>query len=264
MLDLSTKVDLVCVDCVNVERAIESMKKSMKHVLFNECILFTSLSVECKHNGIKIVNIPKISNLQELSIFLLDYLILYLQDNEGHIIICQHDSWIVNPDTWTDEFLKYDYIGAPFVCHLPLVQGNGGFSLRSKKMAKFIKFSKEFIDKTQDDSSICHINRELLEKNGFKFAPIELAKQFSVEGRPITTQFGHHASEKIIEGYDVYEIKPGEKSKRKVFFNPNPTDSGNIKVFPVPSEKQKNAYAYQIPAKELDAYIIYEKDNEYL
>lgn len=31
-----------------------------------------------------------------------------------HVLVVQYDGFILNPDAWTDEFLEYDYVGAPW------------------------------------------------------------------------------------------------------------------------------------------------------
>ena len=34
--------------------------------------------------------------------------------NSEHVLVIQDDGHIVNPDIWDDNFLDYDYIGAPW------------------------------------------------------------------------------------------------------------------------------------------------------
>src|SRR6201981_3554208 len=54
-----------------------------------------------------------------------------------HFLLIQWDGHAVNGDAWTDEFLAYDYIGAPWPQHPEEYRvGNGGFSLRSKRLAR--------------------------------------------------------------------------------------------------------------------------------
>ena len=71
--------------------------------------------------------------------------------------------------------------------------GNGGFSLRSKRLCE-LTATPEFvyIDQNEDDL-ICHVNRHYLEFNGIKFAPAEIARYFSFE-RELTDikTFGFH------------------------------------------------------------------------
>jgi hypothetical protein len=178
--------------------------------------------------------------MQEYSYFMIKELGKFFIENSfeaTHILVVQHDSWIVNPNSWTDEFLNYDYIGAPFACHPNLPQGNGGFSLRSIELCKFLSTNENIVKTEGEDSNICFDYRDLLISNGFKFASKELASLFSVEGRPINNQFGHHCSDKIIKGVD-------RNGTRVVYINQN-------KVFP------ENGYAYTLPTN--DEIINYEK-----
>lgn len=55
---------------------------------------------------------------------------------EDYNIIVQSDGFAFNKTAWTDEFLNFDYIGAPWLWWgQPEEQiGNGGFSLRSRRL----------------------------------------------------------------------------------------------------------------------------------
>ena len=56
----------------------------------------------------------------------------------------QWDSWIINPQQWTDQFLDYDYVGAPWLWHTDNYQvGNGGFALHSRQLANFLREYRE-------------------------------------------------------------------------------------------------------------------------
>ena len=106
---------------------------------------------------------------------------------------------------WSDEFYEYDYIGAPWpkeviIEGMPLHfnVGNGGFSLRSKRLQEFLKNDENIILNHAEDVAICQLNRMYLISKGFKFAPVEVAKRFSFEnlpwrdGQQITKAFGCH------------------------------------------------------------------------
>lgn len=111
-------------------------------------------------------------------------------------LIVQNDGYVVNPEMWNPEFLNYDYIGAPW----PLPKddfsfrdqdgniqrvGNGGFSLRSKKILSLAKelnleWKSYYGFYHEDGFFSCH-NRKVYETHGCKFAPIDIACQFSQE-----------------------------------------------------------------------------------
>lgn len=154
----------------------------------------------------------------DYSNFLLKDLNSYI-DTE-HTLSIQYDGFPVRPEYWTDEFLKYDFIGS-LMCpsHPPLklsmqktdnekVQhflktrewrnGGGGLTLRSKKFLEALA-SKEFdtlvYDKTGnhawscEDYSVSYDHRETLEnKYGIKFASLSDSLNFSVE---IATGYSH-------------------------------------------------------------------------
>lgn len=90
------------------------------------------------------------------------------------------DGFIIDPSRWSDDFLKYDYIGAPWPTGLV---GNQGFCIESKKLLK----EKLSLPTTKDepdipsDVFICNKNRDRLERKGIKFAPQPVAELFSTE-----------------------------------------------------------------------------------
>ena len=114
----------------------------------------------------------------------------------SHILIVQWDSWIIDPEMWSDEFLKYDYIGAPWNYTDGFNVGNGGFSLRSLKLMRHLMFNREkYPCGDLEDDLICRKYREQLEERGFLWAPDDVALSFSFERiRPDLTQrhFGFH------------------------------------------------------------------------
>lgn len=116
----------------------------------------------------------------------------------SHALVVQWDSWIIDPEVWTDEFLKYDYVAAPWWYPENNV-GNGGFSLRSVALMKFLHENQDKFPcptgKINEDDVLCRTYRPELEKHGFKWPPDQLASQFSFERtRPSkdARHFGYH------------------------------------------------------------------------
>ena len=52
----------------------------------------------------------------------------------SHVLIIHPDGYIQNPSAWNDEWLTYDYVGSSWWFKDGKNVGNGGFSLRSKKL----------------------------------------------------------------------------------------------------------------------------------
>src|SRR5215469_2002715 len=129
----------------------------------------------------------------------------------GHCLIVQSDGFILNPVRWDDRFLDYDYIGAPWPEYVDVVGGerlsldrnpvgNGGFSLRSRKLLEVtsrVRFDELPFPHSSEDLIICHYLYDQMRAAGIRFAPPELAARFSIESPGIYGQspegvFGFH------------------------------------------------------------------------
>jgi hypothetical protein len=197
------EVTLVCFDTRNIDAALESMRLSLVQVSFNKNILFTSESLcskehlsEAKDLNIKLEFIDDVQSITDYSHFILARLNKYIHTN--YCLITQWDGWVINKDFWDSNFLNFDYIGAVWPHHNENQIGNGGFSLRSKKL---LESSKELILNDSDfspslieDDYICREKREILEsKYQIKFPSSEIANRFSIEGNGILDNcFGFH------------------------------------------------------------------------
>lgn len=122
--------------------------------------------------------IPKLNGLGAYSKFCIRDMTKYV--NTPFALVCQSDGYVLNGEAWTDGFLNWDYIGAPF--NPSGVVGNGGFSLRSKRLMDYLACTS-WDDFHPEDSAICVRHRAELEAAGFKIAPLEVAQKFAVEGR---------------------------------------------------------------------------------
>ena len=110
-------------------------------------------------------------------------------------LLIHPDGYVVNPESWDDDWLKYDYIGAPW----PLPQDDFSYrdvqgqvqrvgnsvSLRSKKLLDVANKRqldwKPFHGYYNEDGFICVNYRHIYEQEGCKFAPIEVAAHFGIE-----------------------------------------------------------------------------------
>ena len=110
----------------------------------------------------------------------------------------QWDSWICDASMWCDEFLDYDYIGAPWWYKDGKNVGNGGFSLVSTRLKRYVADRRWDYpcDSNLDDDLLCRKYRPQLENRGFRWAPERVAHDFAFEcSRPSPTSkhFGFHA-----------------------------------------------------------------------
>lgn len=193
-------VTLIVVDCVDYERAKLALEHCAACCEFNSFKLLTHLDIKDP----RVVKIPKISSIEEYSRFMIRDLADYFTTD--HVLVAQWDGFVWKPELWDDEFLKYDYIGAPWPDKIlfPGVPkrfnvGNGGFSIRSKKLQDFLKNDQNLTMHRAEDVVICQLNRAYLEAKGFTFAPFDLAKRFSWECLEQSPAFGVHARLKLVK-----------------------------------------------------------------
>jgi len=126
--------------------------------------------------------------------------------NTDFVLVVQNDGFIINPSLWDNNFLSYDYIGAPWPWHK--VVGNGGFCIRSKK---FLDLSSKLVYKEAhpeykycpEDYFLCVLNRNYFIDNGCIFPSMETAIKFSFEHpipgikSTIRDSFGFHGKHNL-------------------------------------------------------------------
>lgn len=192
-------VTLVSVDD-NIDAIIKTADISCRHIEFGAVKLLSSKDSSDK----RAVKIRHLGSKQEYSIFLMKEIIDYI--DTPYFITIQADGYIIDHTKWNNEWLKYDYIGAPWFWHKDHMKvGNGAMSLRSRRLHKILKEDEKiiptndrWIKERQEDHNICRIYREYLEKKyEIWFAPVEVAERFSIEawGHPTkrySGQFGFH------------------------------------------------------------------------
>jgi len=191
-------VVLACVDCVDPDLAVAAMRTG-DGLPFMQRLL---LSDECPDSlpaNIDFVETPRIGTVEDYNRFMLHDFHRYVSDRfmEGdvtHVLTLQTDGFILRPELWRDEWLQYDYLGAPWPAGLPWCEfsrvGNSGFCLRSKRLLQATpKLAEDWLryDPTpgavdcHDDILTCWHLHGILTEAGMKFAPLEVAARFSFE-----------------------------------------------------------------------------------
>lgn len=189
------RVTLVAMTSVKIKETIQAMQYSMKEIEFAEAILITHKKPLRLPADIKYRHISKLTDIDHFNYKTVYDMGEYI--NTEFALLIHYDGFVVNPDMWRDEFLNYDYIGSPWP--LPKegdtttyrdIYGNicrvgNSVSIRSKRLMEFPK--KENIPWVgengyfNEDGFICCKIKHLLEAEGMKIAPIEVAKYFGHE-----------------------------------------------------------------------------------
>ena len=168
---------LCCIDCINHDLAIQALQTSMAACSFERVLFLTNRSYVL--SGIETVQIPALDSRDAYSAFVLHALAEHIETE--FVLLIQWDGYVVNPAAWRDEFLQYDYIGAVWGQHKDAHRvGNGGFSLRSKKLLSACRQISLEGETLSEDDLVCRKHRPLLEcEFGIRFAPEHVAERFS-------------------------------------------------------------------------------------
>ncbi len=193
------QVTLVAMTSVNVEATIKAMEYSMRGIDFGDAVLITHRKPLGLPKSIRYSHTEKLCGIDAFN-----YKMVYELGSHIHTdfaMIVHADGFVVNPDMWRDEFLDYDYIGAPWplpregdtttyrdkdgnICRV----GNS-VGIRSKRLMDFPKaadipwegeyaYGKMWF---HEDGFICCKIKHLLEAQGMKIAPLDVAKYFAHE-----------------------------------------------------------------------------------
>lgn len=217
---MNKTITLVCVDTIHPEKSIVVLNHMLD--IFGHRLsgakLFTNKDYNT--NRIEVINIQELENIEDYNEFMIMSLVDYIDTD--YVLVVQSDGYIINPNVWTEDFLKYDYIGAPWPIHIAQTQhrvGNGGFSLRSRRFMEYVKkiesLRKYFYigrKNMAEDVYICSNFNENLKYYGMSFAPIEVAAKFSFE---------HEVPERTISieqcfGFHDFKAHPELKEKYKL------------------------------------------------
>ena len=186
-----SNVTLIAIAGNKQSETIASLYKSMKQVDFAKVKLITNRDISL--SDIEVVNVGGLDTWQEYNRFCIKELSAHFDTD--YVLIQQWDSWVLDSSCWDDKMLSYDYIGAKWFVHeRPYTVGNGGFSIRSKRL-QIVLATDDFIKEvTPEDNCISKFYRSYLEqKYGITYASEEIADKFSFElNPPLHPTFGFH------------------------------------------------------------------------
>ena len=189
-------VSLVTVETMAHELAGLALTDCLKVADFGEVFVYTDDPAKLKVNGAvyqQVENWPSKLECVRFCAFEISKPV-----HTSHILFVEWDAGIFDPEMWNPEFLNYDFVGAPWWWNDDFTVGNGGFSLRSKRLIDHLAEHRDkypVVNSTSDDT-LCRVYRTTLEKEGFRWAPPELALDFAFETVRRSTEsrhFGYHA-----------------------------------------------------------------------
>lgn len=187
-------VTLACIDTANHALALRALAHSRRGLGFARSLFLTdTLPVDVElPAGIELRPIAPLASRDDYSRFVLKALLPHVAT--AHVLLIQWDGYVVNPSAFQSEFLACDYIGAKWFWYDDGMRvGNGGFSLRSRRLLEALQDPRIELAEAED-VTIGRAYRPLLEREyGIRFADDALADRFAFEAAyPTGMPFGFH------------------------------------------------------------------------
>lgn len=172
-------ITLLNLNCVDPDVGVRALRYSSREITFGRKVLISDTKPDNISDDIEYIFTEKLTR-ESINRFYFTQLDNFI-DTEFMLSI-QTDGFVINPHKWSDEFLQYDYVGAPWPklgwCARNRV-GNGGFVLISKK---FLRLLKDIPYRAgHNDQLVTNVFYNYFVSNGCKYAPLEVASKFSLE-----------------------------------------------------------------------------------
>jgi len=194
MLNLKN-ITIAALACTHIDETVRALKYSMRDIIFGDAVLVSHIKPDDLPADIRFEYTSQNKTIDEFN-----YKMIYEMHKFIHtefMLLIHYDGFVINPQSWRNDFLDYDYVGAPWPKNKRLVDANGNIcrvgnsvSLRSKRLMELpsklnLPFEpldfEPYKNMTNEDLIICVKNRHIFEKNAMRFAPLEVAKHFSHE-----------------------------------------------------------------------------------
>lgn len=187
-------ITLVAVATTKVEATLKAIEYSTKDLRFDNVILFSHYKPDSDFHGYEYIKIEPFSNVGDWGRFIVFDLYKYISTD--YIILIHADGFIVNPESWDENFLRYDYIGAPWPVPKDgfsyrdylgnIIRVGNSVSLRSYKLLKMpsdLNLTWDNLDHGyfHEDGFLAVQFRHVLQEKGIVFAPFTVACKFSRE-----------------------------------------------------------------------------------
>ena len=161
-------------------RTLRVLRHCRSIAAFESVILFTVIDPadSIKIEGLKIIQIPDCTERSQWQILNGRTIPAILE--KYYRTLCVHeDGFPLKASMWSNDFLDYDYVGAPWFNNS--LVGSGGCCLTSGMLMGLMTMLPWYNGQTNVDEWVCLTHRERLMQNGIRFAPTDLAAKFCTE-----------------------------------------------------------------------------------
>ena len=185
-----------------IQGTMDALEYSCKDLEFAKVKILSDIKPSYLPDYIQYEYAPHINHINDFNSYM--FLELGKHVDSSYCLYVQDHGFVLNGHLWDDEWLQWDYCGAPW----PVVEnayltddgrrirvGNGGFSLRSRKLLFAPKELGLKLEERQqfynEDGNICVYQVDKLLKYGIKYMPLEEACIFAYENSILENNYGN-------------------------------------------------------------------------
>lgn len=175
------EVSLVVVETICHELAQATVDDFLAKVEPKEVLIFTDRPDKLSVNGATARTIPNWDNKNVHGMFCNSGIAEYV--NTPAVLFVEWDAGICDAAMWDNSWLQFDYLGSPwwYTDGSPNV-GNGGFSLRSKRLIDFLAQNTTKYPVRTDNELCRDFGPKIIADGNFNWAPVPIANDFAFEG----------------------------------------------------------------------------------
>ena len=115
-------VTLAAMSSVDIPETVKALKYSMRGIEFGDVVIVTHKKPAFLPAGIRYSHTDRLSSIDDYN-----YKMIFEFGRHIHtdyVLQIHADGFVVHPEMWRDEFLDYDYIGAPVAAAGSFGQGD--------------------------------------------------------------------------------------------------------------------------------------------
>ena len=194
-------VTLACIDTANPALALYAVARSMAWIDFAAAILITrpDHGLSDLPAGLQVITNETIRSIGDYSRFMLRGLCPHVKTS--HCLVVQWDGFVLDPSMWSDDFLRFDYIGPVWERFRDEERCccTGGFSLRSRRLLTAL-LDERIPPHPAEDVCIALEHREYLERHhDIRYCDKRTACRFALEDLYVSpSAFGFHGVQNLL------------------------------------------------------------------
>ena len=188
------QVTLAAMSSVNLYETVQALKYSMRGTEFGDVVLISDHRPWYLPQDIRFSKTTRLDSIDAFNYKMVYELHEHIRTD--YALIVHADGFVIHPEKWSEDFLQYDYIGAPWPEPIDaqnyrtasgrLVKVGNSVSIRSRRLMEYpkkhhLEWRPAYDGYYNEDIYLCCLERDRMEADGLTWAPLEAAVRFGRE-----------------------------------------------------------------------------------